>query len=236
MVAARTARAAAKPHAATKRAAKPRATPRRSVAARKPASRPALRIAPLTAANWPDLEALFGPRGACGGCWCMFMRLPLAEFRAGKGEGNRRALRALACRRPPGLLAYAGTEPVGWIAVAPREEYVRLANSRILAPVPGEGVWAAPCFYVKAGHRGAGVSGALLAAAAEFARSQGARSLEGYPNTNTAGPQPAAFVWTGFESVFRRAGFTEVARRSPKRPILRRELAPVRTKRQARRG
>lgn len=175
--------------------------------------------------NWPDLEQLFGTKGACGGCWCMFMRLPLAEFRRGKGDGNRRALRALVKHRPPGLIAYAGQEAVGWIAVAPREEYARLENSRVLAPVPGEGVWAAPCFYVKTGYRGAGVSAALLAAASEFARRNGAQSLEGYPNVNVTEKQPAAFVWTGFESTFRRAGFIEIARRTPKRPILRQPLA-----------
>ena len=182
----------------------------------------------MTPERWPDLEQLFGPRGACAGCWCMFMRLPLAEFRLGKGDGNRRALRALVNRRPPGLLAYEGREPVGWIAVAPREEYRRLETSRVLAPVEGERVWASPCFFVKAGHRGGGLSLALLEAATAFAARQGAGSLEGYPNANTAHRQAAAFVWTGFESTFRRAGFTEVARRSPARPILRRSLRGAR--------
>lgn len=185
----------------------------------------AWRIVPVTPGRWADLEQLFGPRGACAGCWCMFMRLPLAEFRRGKGAGNRRALRSLVGRRPPGLIAYAGREPVGWVAVAPREDYARLAASRVLAPVPGDGVWAAPCFFVKAAHRGSGLSAALLAAATEFARKSGAESLEGYPNANRAEKQPAAFVWTGFESTFKRAGFSEVARRSPSRPILRRTLA-----------
>ena len=152
----------------------------------------------------------------------MFMRLPLAEYRRGQGEGNRKALRSLVEKRPPGLVAYDGREPVGWVAVAPREEYRRLENSRVLSPVEGERVWASPCFFVKAGHRGGGLSLALLEAAAAFAERHGAGALEGYPNANSAHAQAAAFVWTGFESTFRRAGFTEVARRTPKRPILRR--------------
>ncbi len=156
----------------------------------------------------------------------MFMRLPLAEFKRGKGEGNRRALRALVKRRAPGLIAYAGRDPVGWIAVAPREEYRRLETSRVLAPVEGERVWASPCFFVKAGHRGGGLSLALLEAATTFAQRHGAGALEGYPNANTAHAQAAAFVWTGFESTFRRAGFAEVARRSPTRPILRMSFRP----------
>ena len=190
--------------------------------ARATSTRPVWRIEPLTPERWDDLVALFGPNGACGGCWCMWMRRPLAAFRAGKGAGNRRALHTLVKQGPPGLLAYVGDEPVGWVAVAPREVYTRLANSRVLAPVPGDGVWAAPCFFVKAGHRGRGLHGALLAAASAYARAQGARSLEGYPNVDTKTRQPAAFVFSGFESTFRASGFREVARRSPKRPILRR--------------
>jgi GNAT superfamily N-acetyltransferase len=190
------------------------------------------RIVPVTPERWPDLERLFGAKGACAGCWCMWMRLPAAEFRRSKGEGNRRALRALVARRPPGLIAYEAGEPVGWVAVAARDEYQRLANSRVLEPVPGEGVWAAPCFFVSPSHRGAGLAAELLEAAAAFARRWGARSVEGYPTTNRSERQPPAFVYTGFESTFRRAGFTEVARRSPTRPILRREIArrtPART-------
>jgi len=193
-----------------------------------------LRVRPLTPGRWPDLVKLFGPRGACAGCWCMFMRLPLAEFERGKGAGNRRALRRLVARRPPGLLAYADDEPVGWIAVAPREEFRRLENSRVLAPVEGERVWAAPCFFVGAGARGRGVSAALLEAAASHAERAGAGALEGYPNANRAERQAAAFVWTGFESTFRRAGFREIARRSPTRPILRRTFTTARRAKVAR--
>jgi len=64
----------------------------------------------------------------------------------------------------------------------------------------------------------------LLEAAAAYAKKQGARAIEGYPNVNRAERQPAAFVWSGFESTFKRAGFSEIARRSPTRPILRKAL------------
>lgn len=198
-----------------------REAPRRSDA-RVAAKRP--RIVPVTAERWPDLERLFGEKGACAGCWCMWMRLPTAEFRRGKGAGNRRALRALVAKRPPGLIAYVDGEPAGWVAVAPREQYVRLENSRVLAPVEGEGVWAAPCFYIHRAHRGAGLTGALLEAAATYAARNGARAIEGYPNVNRAERQPAAFVWSGFESTFKRVGFREIARRSATRPILRKAL------------
>ena len=189
---------------------------------------PRARIVPVTPARWADLEALFGEKGACAGCWCMWMRLPRAQFDRQRGEGNRRALRALVAKRPPGLIAYVGGEPAGWVAVAPREDYVRLGNSRVLAPVEGEGVWAAPCFFVKREHRGAGLTAALLESAAAHAARHGARAIEGYPTVNRAERQAAAFVFTGFESTFRRAGFEEIARRSPTRPILRKALGPRR--------
>jgi GNAT superfamily N-acetyltransferase len=188
------------------------------------AKRASTRVVPVTPERWPDLAALFGERGACAGCWCMWMRLPTAEFRRRKGAGNRRALRSLVARRPPGLIAYVGGEPAAWVAVAPREEYLRLENSRVLEPVAGDGVWSAPCFFVKAAHRGTGLTAALLEAAAAYAARNGARAIEGYPTVNRAQRQPPAFVWTGFESTFRHAGFEEIARRSPTRPILRRAL------------
>jgi GNAT superfamily N-acetyltransferase len=191
-------------------------------ARRAPATR--ARIVPVTPGRWPDLEVLFGEKGACAGCWCMWMRLPRAQFDRQRGAGNRRALRALVAKRAPGLIAYVDGEPAGWVAVAPREEYARLENSRVLAPVEGDGVWAAPCFFIKPAHRGAGLTAALLEAAAAHAARNGARAIEGYPNVNRAERQPAAFVWTGFESTFKRAGFTEIARRSPTRPILRKAL------------
>src|SRR5262245_6090411 len=97
---------------------------------------------PVTPARWPDLEKPFGERGACGGCWCMVWRLKRSEWVAGKGKSNRLALKTIVERDDrPGILAYAGGEPVGWISVAPREEFVALERSRILAPVDATPVW-----------------------------------------------------------------------------------------------
>src|SRR5688572_31149129 len=88
---------------------------------------------PLITDRWSDLEALFGERGGCGGCWCMTWRLPRAEYEAGKGAGNRAALEKLVrAGPPPGILAYAQTGPIAWCAVAPRAEYDYLARSRVL--------------------------------------------------------------------------------------------------------
>src|SRR5512133_3597105 len=117
-----------------------------------PAPKPSLSkvaIHPLTPERWPDLARLFGPRGACAGCWCMWWRLRRADWKAGKGEANRRAFAAyVEARHVPGLLAYAGHEPVGWVAVEPRAAYPGLARSRNLAAVDDVPVWSITCFFV----------------------------------------------------------------------------------------
>jgi len=183
-----------------------------------------LRIAPLTPARWDDFVTLFGPRGACAGCWCMWPRRTSAEPTS-NGDMNRRAMRRIvAAGEPPGLLAYAAGKPVGWIAVAPRAAYRRLARSRVLAAVDAQPVWSAPCFFVARAWRGRGVTVALLRAAARWAAARGARLLEGYPIDPGRRRYAPTFAWHGLATAFRAAGFHEVARRSPTRPIMRRAL------------
>jgi GNAT superfamily N-acetyltransferase len=184
-------------------------------------AKPEFEFFPATADRWADVETLFGSRGACGGCWCMTWRLPRAEFNRNKGDANRQALRSLVRKGPaPGVLAYADGKPVGWCAVAPREAYPALERSRILKPVDNKPVWSISCLFVEKSHRRKGLSAKLIRAATKFAKSQGARIVEGYPQI-VEGSLPDAFVWTGLEPSFDNAGFIEVARRSPKRPILR---------------
>ena len=185
----------------------------------------ALRILPATPDRWDDLVRLFGPRGACAGCWCMWWRLSPAAWRQGKTGGNRRALqRLVASGEPPGLIAYEGASPVGWVALAPRETYPRLERSRSLKPVDDTPVWSVTCFFVTKSHRRRGVSAQLLRAAGEFARGRGARMIEGYPVVSTTGSMPDAFAWTGLPGSFERAGFREVARPSASRRIMRKAL------------
>jgi GNAT superfamily N-acetyltransferase len=184
-----------------------------------------LRFHPLTPARWDDLEQLFGSRGACAGCWCMWWRLPRAQWSRQRGEGNRRAFRALVrSGSAPGVLAYLGSKAVGWCAVAPREAYGGLSRSRVLKPVDDEPVWSVTCFYVAREHRRRGITVGLLGAAAKLAASRGARRIEGYPVEPRRGESPDAWVYTGLVGAFRKAGFQEVARRSATRPIMRRAL------------
>ena len=80
-----------------------------------------IEIHPLSPERWKDLEKLFGPRGAYGGCWCMYWRVARSEFKAGQGKGNQRALhRIVDDGGVPGVLAYRGREAVGWCSIAPR--------------------------------------------------------------------------------------------------------------------
>jgi GNAT superfamily N-acetyltransferase len=190
-----------------------------------PAKTPKLTIHPLTPGRWDDFETLFGENGACAGCWCAWWRMGQSEWLAKKGDGTKRKMRALVKKGPPpGLLAYADDEAVGWCALAPREDYPRLARSKILAPVDDAPVWSVTCFFVRRDWRRRGVTVALLDGASRWVGAQGGRILEGYP-TDTDKEQPATFVHHGLAGAFRRAGFREVARRSKTRPIVRRKAA-----------
>ncbi len=183
---------------------------------------PALRVRPLTPDRWPDLVRLFGERG-CGGCWCMWWRLTRREFDRGSAS-NKAALKALTdAGRVPGLLAYAGDRPVGWCSVAPRAEFGRLSRSRALAPVDDRPVWSVVCFHVHREFRGIGVATRLLEEAVRYAASRGAKTIEGYPRETTGARESSQGLYHGAASMFRKAGFREVIRRLPTRPVMRRE-------------
>ncbi len=157
----------------------------------------------------------------------MWPRQTAREFKRRRGRGNRRAFRAVvAAGPPPGVLAYADGEPVGWCAVAPRSAFARLATSRVMAPVDDAAVWSVVCFYVARGYRGRGLTVRLLREAVGLAHRLGARIVEGYPVDSRGQRTADVFVWTGLVGTFREAGFREVLRRSPARPIMR---LPLRT-------
>jgi len=153
----------------------------------------------------------------------MFWRLPRRQFDAGKGEGNRRAMKALVeSGQVPGLLGYLEDNPVGWCSLGPREEFLSLARSRLLRPLDDRPCWSVSCLFVHRSHRNRGVATLLLGAAVDYVKDKGVRFLEGYPVEPRGGKTiPAAFAWTGVPKAFMANGFREVARRSPSRPIMR---------------
>ena len=152
----------------------------------------------------------------------MAWRLPHAQYQAQKGADNRRTLRKLVkSGGSPGVMAYVDGKPAGWCSIAPREQFAFLSRSRVLRPVDDERVWSVSCFFVARPYRQQGVTLPLLKAAVELARRKGARIVEGYPVDPRHGKLPGAFLWTGLPKTFLRAGFKEVARRSPTRPLMR---------------
>ncbi|QBY02601.1 GNAT family N-acetyltransferase [Rhodophyticola sp. CCM32] len=177
-------------------------------------------------ADWAGFSAVMGEKGGCGGCWCMIWRLSKSEMDAGLGDGNRRAMKALfAAGEVPGLVAYHNAVAIGWIQVDRRAAFPRLDRSRVLKPVDDLPVWSVSCFLVDKRFRRKGLSTALLNAACDFAKGQGARMIEGYPIDSPKKSYPPVYAWTGFMGTYRKAGFVEVARRSDTRPIMRKPLA-----------
>jgi len=177
---------------------------------------------PVTKNNWKDFERLFGEKGACAGCWCMYWRVKSSVWEKQKGDKNKRSMKKIIFSGIiPGIIAYYNNEPVGWCSVAPREEFTRLEKSRILKPVDEKPVWSVVCFFINKKYRKKGLSVALLNAAKNFVKSSGGKILEGYPIEPKQNKMPDVFAWTGISAAFQSAGFKEVARRSETRPIMR---------------
>lgn len=195
---------------------------------------PDLTVRPLTVARWADLEALFAARG-CGAarrCWCMYYRRTgrASELSGGRAraDASRAALRTLArSDQAPGLIAYRDRQPVGWISLGPRDDFARLKRSSVMKAVDDAPVWSIVCFVVPAEHRGQGVARGLLEGAIAYACRRGARLLEAYPidRPERSGDE---MMWFGARSMYDAAGFHEVARRGPHRPIVRRSVASSR--------
>ena len=178
---------------------------------------------PLTINRWNDFENLFGERGACAGCWCMYWLMTRKEYDEKRKDGRTKTeMKEIVERKTaPGLLAYDNKKPIGWIAIQPRENYPVLANSRILKPIDDKSVWSIVCFFTHKDYRRKGLSIELIKNAVSFAKKRGSKFVEGYPvqtrNKNTA----PVFIYTGIYSAFVKAGFKEIARRSETRPIMR---------------
>ncbi|ANM12775.1 N-acetyltransferase [Rhizobium leguminosarum bv. trifolii] len=176
---------------------------------------------PATADRLTDIEMVFDDCGGGRNCRCADWYLPNADFKAGWGEGNRSWFRDLLDGpRPPGILGYQGNDPAGWCGVAPRAVFDRLRRSKPFAPVDERPVWSINCFITRKPFRRQGLSRLLLKQAVEFARVNGAECLEAYPvdQGRTLG---TGELYPGTLSIFLDAGFAEVARRLPTRPIVR---------------
>ena len=187
-------------------------------------SNPELELAfqPVTAKQWKDMEQLFGPRGAIGGCWCMWWRVKRKDFEQQQGNGNHDAMCTIVeSGKVPGILAYHEGEPIAWCSVAPREDFPVLDRSPILKRVDDQAVWSIVCFFIAKKFRHQGLSSRMLSAAVAYAVQKGGCIIESYPITPKKDQAPDIYIFTGLESTFVKAGFVEVARRSEFRPIMR---------------
>jgi ribosomal protein S18 acetylase RimI-like enzyme len=194
-----------------------------------PAEGAELTFVPLTPDRLDDLATLFDQPGDPKWCWCASFRVRRRAKGVPPAE-NRAVLADAAARDPaPGLIAYRAGRVVGWVSLGPREDFVKLAHWKALAPVDDRPVWSIVCFVVGRQDRGQGLAGALLDAAIDHARANGATTLEAYP-ADTGGERiPSPVAYNGTLSMFEQAGFTVVARRTfnrtlPARPIVRLEL------------
>ena len=142
----------------------------------------------------------------------------------GVGQQNRRAMKALVDRGTvPGLIGYEDGVPVAWVSLGPREDYAKLRRSPVMKPVDDRPVWSIVCFFVDRSARGRGLSQRMLKAAVDHARSCGARLVEAYPVDEDQRSHPDDMFF-GAKSMYDRAGFREVARRKPTRPVVRKSL------------
>jgi GNAT superfamily N-acetyltransferase len=181
-----------------------------------------LKFKPLTPETWEDFKILMGEKGGCGGCWCMSWRLRPKEFHSKAGRKNMNAMKKLVTKNNPiGVIAYHKNQPVGWCAIAPRENYVRLDNSKVLARVDDKPVWSITCFFIVKAFRRKGFSLELLRGVIKYCKKNRVKIIEGYPTIPYQGKTPDAFLWTGILSTFEKAGFTIALQRSKARPILR---------------
>ncbi|MFF7857897.1 GNAT family N-acetyltransferase [Streptomyces sp. NPDC007904] len=164
------------------------------------------------ASVFEDVRTLLGPKSpGANVCWCLSYRVPSKLNNSLRGPARGEYVAGL-CRsgRPPGVLAHDDGEPVGWAAVAPRSE-TSFARSRTIPHVDDLPVWSLWCVRVRPGHRGRGVSHALIAGAVGFARAGGAPAVEAYPLDNGDARVDLTMAYAGFRKNFERAGFTHAA-------------------------
>jgi len=169
----------------------------------------AIEVRPATV--FTDVATMVGPkRPDANVCWCLSYRIANKQNQALAGEARGREVQRLMKQGPPGILAYDGDEVVGWAAVHPRAD-TTFATNRKIPHADDLDVWSVWCIRVRPGHRGAGISHALLAGAVDYARDQGAPAIEGYPVDNRGRKVDLTMAYVGTRGLFEKAGFHKAA-------------------------
>jgi GNAT superfamily N-acetyltransferase len=182
-----------------------------------------LTFEPLTKTNWSKFVQLFGKKGACGNCWCMYYRLNKTDFIEGKiDEGNKDAMQSLVLEnKPTGVLGFYEGQPIAWCAFAPREDFIKLKKSRVHKRIDNKPVWSVPCYFIDKNFRRQGVSVEILKGVMKYAKENHISIIEAYPTIPTKEPLPDSFAWIGLYKSFERAGFKIVDQTSKNRPMVR---------------
>jgi GNAT superfamily N-acetyltransferase len=174
----------------------------------------AVQVRPVTKDNWEDFVRLFEAKGSPHYCWCTPYRIRAAQDLT-NAEKKAHMQKLVGAGTPIGVLAYSGTEPIGWCSIAPRETYLRLERSRTMPRVtpPETPTWTVLCLFVARSHRDKGISHALMAGALAYARKRGAKVVEGYP-FDTAG---VTSTHRGHSRLFKAARFEPAGKRWSRR-------------------
>lgn len=155
----------------------------------------------------------------------MTFRLPTQTFIANKYDGNKKLMKDLVhTGRPVGLIALLNGTPIGWIALAPREDYIKIEASRSFRRIDDTPVWSITCFFIRKEYRRQGLSRTLIKSAIAHARKKRIRALEAYPMIPYNDKVSAPFLWTGVLSAFLDNGFRVVRQSGKSRAMVRLEL------------
>ena len=175
----------------------------------------------VTAERLSDLKQFSAEHGKFGYCSCMRWRMTSSQFRNSSKSERAEALNTRVCSsEATGVLAYHDGQPIGWCSIAPRSAYSALERYRALLRIDDEPVWSVVCFFVDRRHRRRGLTLQLLMAAVDYAASEGARIVEGYP----VEPDAPSYTYMGSPDTFRRAGFEDVTPEGQKRTVMRRYI------------
>ena len=153
----------------------------------------------------------------------MFFRLKKTAFEEGKsGGGNKEKMKELVWKnKPTGFLGFYKGQAIAWCALAPREDFIKLENSRVHKRIDNKNVWSIPCFFIHKEFRNQGVSVELLKAVLKYAGKINIPVLEAYPTIPTREKLPDAFAWIGLYKSFKKVGFEIADTTSKSRPMVR---------------
>jgi GNAT superfamily N-acetyltransferase len=186
-----------------------------------------IEIRPVDSGSVEDLRALFGTDKGAAGCWCMWFIIPVKDYHAAGGDGNRASFCELiaASKQPVGLMAYLDGEPAGWCALGPRSRYARAIRTPTYKgrdPDEDDDVWLLPCLFVRKDARKSGLGERLVSSAVRLAKECGAVAIEAFPYS---GPERRSKeTQVGFETVFSKCGFAVICSPSPSRVVMRLEF------------